>query len=294
MTKVRKAVIPAAGLGTRFLPITKGVCKEMLPVVDKPTLQYNIEELVKSGITDILIITSRNKKNIEDYFDSTVELDENLKSSEKMEFLQISKYLENIANIYFTRQHQPSGLADAILYAKAFVGNEPFVILLGDDIVYTDKNQLPCIHQLINCYNETNNCVLATMEVPDEEISKYGNVGFERVEGRKKYVNDIIEKPNNDDKLSNEAIIGRYLVTADIFDIIEKLKLEESNKEVGFTDALKILSKKKGLIAYDFEGIRYDTGDKLGFLQANVEFALRDEKLGKQFKEYIKDLSKTL
>ena len=287
--RVKKAVIPAAGLGTRFLPITKAVPKEMLPIVDKPALQYIIEEIVNSGINDILIITGRGKKCIEDHFDVAHELDYNLEKNNKLELLKISKSLNEIANLHFIRQHEAKGLANAVMCAKAFIGNEPFALLLGDDMVYTDKSQKPCIKQLIDCYEETDYSTIATMQVERNAVGMYGNIGIKGENGRLKYVSNIIEKPQDSDILSNNVIIGRYVLSSDIFDKISKCT-PQKNGEVLFTDALLKIAEENKLAAYEFEGKRYDTGDKLGYLKANVEYALRDEKLGVPFKNYLKNL----
>jgi UTP--glucose-1-phosphate uridylyltransferase len=290
--KVKKAVIPAAGLGTRFLPITKAVPKEMLPIVDKPALQYIIEEIVNSGINDILIITGRGKKCIEDHFDVAHELDNNLELNNKSELLEISKSLNDIANLHFIRQHEAKGLANAVMCAKAFVGNEPFALLLGDDMVYNNETQKPCIKQLIDCYEKTGLSTIATMKVEREAVGMYGNIGINEENGRIKFVNNIIEKPLDNEILSDNVIIGRYVLSSDIFNKIINSK-PHSNGEVYFTDALLQTALENGLAAYEFEGKRYDTGDKIGYLKANVEYALRDKKLGSPFKEYIKELYKT-
>ena len=293
MNKITKAVIPAAGFGTRFLPVTKSVCKEMLPIVDKPTLQYIVEEAVAAGITDILVITGRKKKILEDFFDYTPELDTLLEQDGKDEFLRLSRKMENLVNMYFVRQKHPTGFADAIMYAKAFTGNEPFAILLGDDIIYTDKDTRPGIGQLLDCYYETGKPTVAVMEVPDADIPKYANIRGEEV-GRRRYAIDlIVEKPAIKDKFSNNAVIGRYVVEPDIYDIIKDTPPSPKG-EVYFTDALQYLAKQGRLIGCRFEGKRYDAGNKLEFLEANVEYALRDENLSEPFKNYILQLAEKL
>lgn len=293
MKKVRKAVIPAAGLGTRFLPITKAVPKEMLPIVDKPALQYIIEEFVASGIRDILIVTGRGKRCIEDHFDMAPELDGILEHTGKNELLEISKQISSLANIHYVRQKQALGLGHAVLCAKSFVGDEPFALALGDDLIYTPDGVQPCAKQLIDCYEKTGLSTIATMKVESSEVKKYGNVGFSKKDGKIGYVDKIVEKPDEKEMLSNDVIIGRYVVTPDIFEEIEKTKPSKCG-EIYFTDALEAIAKKTGLCAYEFDGVRYDTGDKLGYLKANTEYALRDENLGKGYAEYLKKIVETL
>lgn len=287
--KVRKAVIPAAGFGTRFLPVTKSVCKEMLPIVDKPTLQYIVEEAVAAGIKDILVITGRNKKILEDFFDYTPELDALLEHDGKEEFLAISRKMENLANMYFVRQKHPVGFADAILYAQAFTGDEPFAILLGDDIIYTDENTMPGIKQLIDCFEETGKPTVAVMEVSDGDISKYANIKAEEVGERRYQIEKIVEKPAVKDKFSNDAVIGRYVVDADIYDVIRRTPPSPKG-EVYFTDALQELARQGRLLGCKFQGKRYDAGNKLEYLQANVEYALRDPALAQPFRAYLQKL----
>lgn len=291
--KVRKAVIPAAGFGTRFLPVTKSVCKEMLPIVDKPTMQYIVEEAVASGIEDILVITGRNKKILEDFFDYTPELDALLEHDGKQEFLEISRRMENMANMYFVRQKHPCGFADAIMYARAFTGDEPFAILLGDDIIYTDQNTTPGIKQLIDCYEDTGKPTVAVMEVADSDIPKYANIKAEQVGERRYAIEKIVEKPAVKDKFSNNAVIGRYVVESDIYDIITRTPPSPKG-EVYFTDALQDLARQGRLIGCQFAGKRYDAGNKLEFLQANVEYALRDPALSEPFRAYLLQLAKQL
>ena len=287
--KVRKAVIPAAGFGTRFLPVTKSVCKEMLPIVDKPTLQYIVEEAVAAGIEDILVITGRNKKILEDFFDYTPELDALLEHDGKEEFLAISRKMENLANMYFVRQKHPVGFADAILYAQAFTGDEPFAILLGDDIIYTDESTMPGIKQLIDCFEETGKPTVAVMEVSDGDIAKYANIKAEEVGERRYQIEKIVEKPAVKDKFSNDAVIGRYVVDADIYDVIRRTPPSPKG-EVYFTDSLQELARQGRLLGCKFEGKRYDAGNKLEYLQANVEYALRDPALAQPFRAYLQEL----
>ena len=285
--KIRKAIIPAAGLGTRFLPATKAQPKEMLPIVDKPTLQYIIEECVASGIEEILIITGRNKKSIEDHFDRSVELEMELEKSGKEEMLKMVREISDMVNIHFIRQKEPRGLGHAILCAKTFVGNEPFAVLLGDDVVYNDNK--PCLKQLIDCYEEYKTSVLGVQTVEPQDVNKYGIVGGLHIEDRVYKVKNLIEKPAVEEAPSNVAILGRYIITPKIFEILENTKPGKGN-EIQLTDALLELIKHEAMYAYDFEGRRYDVGDKLGFLQATVEYALIKEELRDGFIEYLKTI----
>ena len=282
--KIRKAIIPAAGLGTRFLPATKAQPKEMLPIVDKPTLQYIIEECVASGIEEILIITGRNKKSIEDHFDRSVELEMELEKSGKEEMLKMVREISDMVNIHFIRQKEPRGLGHAILCAKTFVGNDPFAVLLGDDVVYNDNK--PCLKQLIDCYEEYKTSVLGVQTVEPQDVNKYGIVGGLHIEDRVYKVKNLIEKPAVEEAPSNVAILGRYIITPKIFEILENTKPGKGN-EIQLTDALLELIKHEAMYAYDFEGRRYDVGDKLGFLQATVEFALKREELREPFIQYL-------
>ena len=285
--KIRKAIIPAAGLGTRFLPATKAQPKEMLPIVDKPTLQYIIEECVASGIEEILIITGRNKKSIEDHFDRSVELEMELEKSGKEEMLKMVREISDMVNIHFIRQKEPRGLGHAILCAKTFVGNEPFAVLLGDDVVYNDNK--PCLKQLIDCYEEYKTSVLGVQTVEPQDVNKYGIVGGLHIEDRVYKVKGLVEKPPVEEAPSNVAILGRYIITPKIFEILENTKPGKGN-EIQLTDALLELIKHEAMYAYDFEGRRYDVGDKLGFLQATVEYALRKKELRDGFIEYLKTI----
>ena len=281
--KIRKAIIPAAGLGTRFLPATKAQPKEMLPIVDKPTIQYIIEEAVASGIEEILIITGRNKKCIEDHFDKSVELEMELEKNNKNELLELVQDISDMVDIHYIRQKEPRGLGHAIRCAKAFVGNEPFAILLGDDIVY--NNQKPCLKQLIECYNEYKTSILGVQTVDKEDVSKYGIVDGILIEDRVCKVKGLVEKPSVDEAPSNTAILGRYIVTPKIFDILDNTKPGKGN-EIQLTDALLELIKEEAMYAYNFEGKRYDVGDKLGFLEATVEYALRKPEIRDDFIKY--------
>ena len=282
--KVRKAIIPAAGLGTRFLPATKSQPKEMLPIVDKPTLQYIIEEAVNSGIEEILIVTGRSKKSIEDHFDRSIELELELEQKGKNEMLELVRSISNMVDIYFIRQKEPKGLGHAIYCAKSFVGDEPFAVLLGDDIV---DNDVPCLKQLLNAYNEYNTSILGVQEVSKEDTNKYGILDVKYIEDRVYKVKDMVEKPKVEEAPSNMAILGRYIITPAIFDILENQKPGKGG-EIQLTDALKTLGEHEAIYAYNFEGRRYDVGDKLGFLEATVDFALKRDELGQEFMEFLK------
>jgi UTP--glucose-1-phosphate uridylyltransferase len=283
MQKVRKAVIPAAGLGTRFLPATKAQPKEMLPIVDKPTIQYIIEEAVASGIEEILIITGRNKKCIEDHFDKSIELELELEKAGKAELLELVKGISDMVDIHYIRQKEPKGLGHAIHCAKTFVGNEPFAVLLGDDVV---DSETPCLKQLIDCYSEYNTTILGVQTVEKENVSKYGIVDGIHIEDRVYKVKDLVEKPSVEESPSNVAILGRYIITPEIFNILENTKPGKGG-EIQLTDALKTLISKEAMYAYNFEGTRYDVGDKLGFLQATIEFALKKDELREDFINYL-------
>lgn len=287
--KIRKAIIPAAGLGTRFLPATKAQPKEMLPIVDKPTIQYIIEEAVASGIEEILIITGRSKKCIEDHFDKSVELELELEKSGKEEMLKMVREISDMVDIHFIRQKEPRGLGHAISCAKTFVGNEPFAVLLGDDIVYNEGK--PCLKQLIDCYDEYKTSVLGVQTVEAKDVNKYGIVNGIHIEDRVYKVKGLVEKPPVEEAPSNVAILGRYIITPQIFKILEETKPGKGG-EIQLTDALLKLIDEEAMYAYDFEGTRYDVGDKLGFLKATVEYALRREDLRDGFIEYLNILKK--
>jgi UTP--glucose-1-phosphate uridylyltransferase len=287
MMKVRKAIIPAAGLGTRFLPATKAQPKEMLPIVDKPTLQYIIEEAVSSGIEEILIITGRNKKSIEDHFDKSVELELELEAKGKVELLEQVREISGLANIHYIRQKEPKGLGHAIYCAKSFIGNEPFAVLLGDDIVYADK---PCLKQMIEVYDEYKTTILGVQDVPETEVDKYGIINAMPIEERVYKVKGLVEKPKVEEAPSNIAILGRYIINPAIFDILEHTEPGKGG-EIQLTDALKELAGIEAMYAYNFKGKRYDVGDKAGFLKATVEYALRKDDLKQEFMEYIKGIA---
>lgn len=285
--KVRKAVIPAAGFGTRMLPASKSVPKEMLPIYDKPTLHHIVKEVVDSGITDILIIISKDKGSIEDYFDVNFELEYELnkKSSEiSREIHELSK----MANIYTIRQKKKNGLGDAIKYAESFVGNEPFAILLGDDIIYNTPDELPCIKQMVDIYETEQSPILGVQKVSWEDVSKYGIVNGEKTSERITEVKSLVEKPSRDEATTNLAILGRYIVTPDIFPILHETKPGKNN-EIQLTDALNKLAEKRKMIAYDFIGKRYDVGNKLGFVKATVDFALNDEKIKDELLKFLRE-----
>ncbi|MCQ2363466.1 MAG: UTP--glucose-1-phosphate uridylyltransferase GalU [Acidaminococcaceae bacterium] len=287
MQKVRKAVIPAAGLGTRFLPATKAVPKEMLPIVDKPTIQYIIEEAINSGIEEILIITSRNKAAIEEHFDRNIELEQNLFEHGKKDLLAMVQKISSI-RIHSVRQKVARGLGHAILCAKDFVGDEPFAVLLGDDVVYNDEK--PALGQLIKAYDKLGGTVLGVQTVAKEATKLYGIVDTDGSVGDRTYsVQDMVENPNPDEAPSRLAVLGRYVITPAIFDILEKTEPGKGG-EIQLTDALKVLAKQEKMFAYDFEGRRYDIGDKEGFLEACVEFALRREDLKDKFQDYLRGL----
>lgn len=285
---VKKAIIPAAGLGTRFLPATKSQPKEMLPIVDKPTLQYIIEEAINSGIEEILIITGRNKKSIEDHFDKSVELELELQQKGKTEMLEMVQEISNMVNIHYIRQKEPKGLGHAIHCAKSFIGDEPFAVLLGDDIVDSDT---PCLKQLIDTYDEYKTSILGVQEVAKEDTNKYGILDCKYIEDRVYKVKDMVEKPNIEEAPSNIAILGRYIITPAIFEILET-QAPGKGGEIQLTDALKTLAEHEAIYAYNFEGRRYDVGDKLGFLEATIDFALKRDNLKDGLMEYMKNIVK--
>ena len=290
MQKVRKAVIPAAGLGTRFLPATKAIAKEMLPIVDKPTIQFIVEEALNSGIEDILIVTGKGKRQIEDHFDSNVELEMNLSSKGKKELLDLVEETTGI-NLHFIRQKRPLGLGHAVLQAKAFVGNEPFVVMLGDDIM---ESKVPLTKLLMNDYEKTTASTLAVMKVPHEDTSKYGIINPNSEISKGLYnVKNFVEKPEPKEAPSDLAIIGRYLLTPEIFDILENQKPGAGN-EIQLTDAIDTLNKTQRVFARQYTGKRYDVGDKLGMVEANIEYGLKHKEISVPLKEYIKELAKTL
>ena len=292
--RIRKAVIPAAGLGTRVLPATKAQPKEMLVIVDKPALQYLIEELVESGIEEILIVTGRNKESIENHFDYSYELEKTLEEKGKIELLKVVNNISKLSNIYYVRQKNPLGLGHAIGCAEAFVGDEPFVVLLGDDIIYTDeaKGEVPVTKQLINKYNELNGgTILGVQEVPEKEVDKYGIIDpLSKIDDKTVEVENFMEKPSVEEAPSRLAALGRYVLEPKIFEYLKETKPGKGG-EIQLTDAiLKMKNSGNKLYAYNFDGLRYDTGDKLGMFIANVEFGLRHPELKDKAKEYLEKL----
>lgn len=285
--KVRKAVIPAAGFGTRMLPASKSVPKEMLPIYDKPTLHHIVKEVVDSGITDILIIISKDKGSIEDYFDVNFELEYEL-NKKSSEISQEIHELSKMANIYTIRQKKKNGLGDAIKYAESFVGDEPFAILLGDDIIYNTSDELPCIKQMADIYEKEETPVLGVQEVSWDDVDKYGIVNGVKTSDRITEVESLVEKPSREEATTNLAILGRYIVTPDIFPILHETKPGKNN-EIQLTDALNKLAEKRKMIAYDFIGKRYDVGNKLGFVKATVDFALHDDKIKDELLEFLRE-----
>ena len=288
--KITKAVIPAAGFGTRILPATKAMPKEMFPIVDKPSIQYIVEEAVKSGITDILIITSRGKSVIEDHFDKNPELETVLEEKGKYEILKDVRPISEMANIYFLRQKTIKGLGHAVGCAKTFVGNEPFAVLSGDDIIHSEK---PVCKQLIDAFEKYNLPVVGAKEMPKEEIGKYGSLKVENLENNIFMCTDMVEKPSPDKILSLYSILGRYILTPEIFEILDKTS-PGTGGEIQLTDALKVLSHDKGVIMVDFEGKRYDIGNKLGAMKASVEMALKHPEISKDFSEYLKSMCENI
>ena len=294
MTQVRKAVIPAAGLGTRFLPATKALAKEMLPIVDKPTIQFIVEEALKAGIKDILVVTGKSKRSIEDHFDSNFELEYNLKEKGKSDLLKLVDETTGIG-LHFIRQCHPRGLGDAVLQAKAFVGNEPFVVMLGDDLMdITNDKAVPLTKQLMNDYEETHASTIAVMKMPHDEVSSYGviNPQGEGVNGLYS-VETFVEKPKPEDAPSDLAIIGRYLLTPEIFSILETQKPGAGN-EIQLTDAIDTLNKTQRVFAREFTGDRYDVGDKFGFMKTSIDYALKHPQIKDDMKQYIIELGKKL
>ena len=282
--KVRKAVIPAAGLGTRFLPATKAQPKEMLPIVDKPTIQYIIEEAVDSGIEEILIITGRNKEYIENHFDKSIELEMQLERSGKLKELDIVRKISSMADIHYIRQKEPKGLGDAVSCAKSFVGNEPFAVMLGDDVI---DSEVPCLKQLMNCFNEYKTSILGVQKVNENDVMKYGIIKGLYIKENVYKVKVLIEKPTIDEALSNIAILGRYIITPQIFEVLNNVK-PGKNGEIQLTDALQQLISIEAMYACEFVGNRYDVGDNLGLLQANIEFSLKRGDLREKLVKYIK------
>ena len=287
--QVRKAVFPAGGLGTRFLPATKVIPKEMLALVDKPILQYGVEESIASGIEHIIVVTGRGKGSMEDHFDISYELDATLERKGKKELLEISRGVSSMARISYVRQKEPLGLGHAVLCAKDLVGDEPFAVLLPDDVI--DANP-PCLKQMIGVFNERGGSVLATMTIEGPGISAYGVLAGEQDAANKRIYNcsGMVEKPKFEDAPSKQAIIGRYVLTPRVFDLLEQTK-PGAGGEIQLTDGIKALLKEEKVFGYTFEGKRFDAGDKFGMLQATVEFALKRPEFGDKFKEYLRGLA---
>ena len=286
--KIRKAVIPAAGLGTRVLPATKAIPKEMLPLADKPTIQYIIEEAVQSGIEHVIIVTSRTKRSIEDHFDETPELRAALERKGDRARLDMLEHIETMAQISFTRQPRPHGLGHAILMAKDLVGDEPFGVLLGDDLVV--NRERPCLRQLMDVHERHGGCVLAAMRVPHEQINRYGNIDpAGNVDARTYRVRDLIEKPKPEEAPSDLAVIGRYVLTPDIFAALERTE-PGAGDEIQLTDGLRGLREREPIFAYEFEGTRYDAGTTMGWLRATVDVALGRADLAEEFRQHLRGL----
>lgn len=284
--KIKKAIIPAAGLGTRFLPATKAMPKEMLPIVDKPTIQYIVEEAIESGIEDIIIVTGKGKRSIEDHFDHSFELEQNLLNKGKLDLLNKVQKSSQMVDIHYIRQKEPKGLGHAIWCARKFIGNEPFAVLLGDDIVQGDT---PCLKQMINQYERYNASVLGVQTVADEEVSKYGIVAGNMIADRVYHVHHLVEKPKQAEAPSNLAIVGRYILNPAIFNIL-KNQQPGAGDEIQLTDALATLNKQEAVYAYDFIGTRYDVGEKLGFIQTTIELALEREELSEELVNYLSSI----
>ncbi|PYZ95780.1 UTP--glucose-1-phosphate uridylyltransferase [Alteribacter lacisalsi] len=286
--KVKKAIIPAAGLGTRFLPATKAQPKEMLPIVDKPAIQYIVEEAAASGIEDIIIVTGRGKRAIEDHFDKSYELEETLRMKEKLDLLEDVQGISDIANIHYIRQKEPKGLGHAISCARKFIGEEPFAVLLGDDIV---QSSTPCLKQLNDVYDRFKTSVVGVQEVNGADVSKYGVVAPQsgEVQSGVLHIEDLVEKPSVEEAPSNLAIMGRYILRPEIFDILESIEPGAGN-EIQLTDAIRMLNETQAVMACTFEGHRYDIGDKLGFIKATIDFAMLRDDLRDDVTEYIEVL----
>jgi UTP--glucose-1-phosphate uridylyltransferase len=286
--KVKKAIIPAAGLGTRFLPATKAMPKEMLPIVDKPTIQYIIEEAIESGIEDIIIVTGKGKRAIEDHFDHSCELEQNLFDKGKFDLLDEVQKASKMVDIHYIRQKEPKGLGHAIWCARKFIGNEPFAVLLGDDIVTAEK---PCLKQMMEQYERYNASILGVQTVPNHEVSRYGIVDGSCIGERFYSVNSLVEKPKQEEAPSNLAIMGRYILNPRIFEILSNQK-PGAGGEIQLTDAIAVLNEYEAVYAYDFDGTRYDVGEKFGFIQTTIEFALQREDLRGQLLDYLSGVLK--
>lgn len=286
--RIRKAIIPAAGLGTRFLPATKAQPKEMLPIVDKPTIQYIVEEAVASGIEEIIIIIGRGKRSIEDHFDKSYELEDILWKKNKLGILQEVQKISNLANIYYVRQKEAMGLGHAILCARSFIGSEPFAVLLGDDIIMAET---PCLKQMIDVFEYCNSSVVAIQRVPDSEVSKYGIIKPKgaNLEPNLFCIESLVEKPSPEVAPSNYAIMGRYVLRPEIFEVLEKIPVSHGD-ELQLTDAINELNQQQAVLAYNFDGKRYDIGDKIGFIKATMDIALQREDTREDVIEYLKNI----
>jgi len=285
MSVIKKVIIPAAGLGTRFLPATKAMPKEMLPIVDKPTIQYIVEEAIESGIEDIIIVTGKGKRSIEDHFDYAFELEDNLFKRQKYDLLEEVRQSSKV-DIHYIRQKEPRGLGHAIWCARKFVGNEPFGVLLGDDVVQSDT---PCLKQLIDVYNKLDQSILGVKRVLESETNRYGIIETSYREGRLFEVSNLVEKPKISEAPSNIAIMGRYILTPEIFEILDEQEVGIGG-EIQLTDAIQRLSERQRVYAYEFEGTRYDVGDKLGYIKTSIEFALQRDELKEELMDYLKQL----
>ncbi|PTG10061.1 UTP--glucose-1-phosphate uridylyltransferase [Staphylococcus chromogenes] len=288
MSKIKKAIIPAAGLGTRFLPATKAMPKEMLPILDTPTIQYIVEEAARAGIEDIIIVTGKHKRAIEDHFDNQKELESTLKNKGKLDLLEKVQHSTDLANIFYVRQKEQKGLGHAIWTARQFFGDEPFAVLLGDDIV---QSETPAIQQLIEQYEVTQKSVIGVQEVPYEETHRYGIVEPKTKQGRRYEVNQFVEKPAPGTAPSNLAIMGRYVLTPEIFKYLDTQDVGAGG-EIQLTDAIERLNQDDSVYAYEFDGTRYDVGEKIGFVKTTLHFALNDPSMKEEMTKYIKDLLK--
>ncbi|PNK22692.1 UTP--glucose-1-phosphate uridylyltransferase [Bacillus thuringiensis] len=288
--KIRKAIIPAAGLGTRFLPATKAQAKEMLPIVDKPTIQYIVEEAVASGIEEIIIIIGRGKRSIEDHFDKSYELEDALLRKKQLAVLEDVQKISSLASIYYVRQKEPKGLGHAILCAQSFIGNEPFAVLLGDDIVMSET---PCLKQIINVFEYCNSSVVAVQNVPEKDVSKYGIIKPKgtMIQPNLFNIDFFVEKPNKEVAPSRYAIMGRYVLRPEIFKILARLPFDQVSNELQLTDAINELNKEQAVLAYNFEGTRYDIGDKVGFIKATIDFALHRDDIGDEILNYLRGIT---
>ncbi|NYV64886.1 UTP--glucose-1-phosphate uridylyltransferase GalU [Bacillus sp. Gen3] len=281
--KIRKAIIPAAGLGTRFLPATKAMPKEMLPIIDKPTIQYIVEEAIESGIEDIIIVTGKGKRAIEDHFDHSFELEQILFEKGKLEILEEVQRSSNMVDIHYIRQKEPKGLGHAIWCARKFIGDEPFAVLLGDDIVRSNK---PCLKQLMEQYEEYERTILGIKQIEYKEVTRYGIIEGINLENQLYRIKRLIEKPRLEESPSNLAIMGRYILKPTIFDILGSLK-PGAGGEIQLTDALDQLNQREEILGFEFEGIRYDVGEKLGFIKTNIEMALQIDDLKKELLDFL-------